>query len=278
MATFVIALTELPDAWRDPARVDGEIAAVSDLLGMARYDVRQWIGRGLPHVVLRVSSEDDAELIAGALRSRGCGVLACRQDKVVPSAALVQVRAFEVDEGALVASTGAAERMAFADLAALIVVARVSVIERVERERVFSLNRRGDAQKFRESAKREQYVDHAIYLIPRRAPCWWVLHEYQARYAALGPKLRRTTHENFLATLDLLKASAPNAIVDERMWRDPHTSVGSVRHDGSGEPDRLSRADGQLDLRIHVLAQWLLRPRSSPYRVSGRDPDDDAPA
>ena len=57
--------------------------------------------------------------------------------------------------------------------------------------------------------------------VPERA---WVLSESQSQYLGLGPLMRPTRHENFRAALELIRARAPHAIVDDRFALSPQAT------------------------------------------------------
>jgi hypothetical protein len=77
--------------------------------------------------------------------------------------------------------------------------------------------------------------------------------------------MRATRHDNYLATLQLLRARAPEAIYNDRLngARPAGSQLVHVRgHDAAvGQ-----LTDAANDLAVHLLARWLLRDRAGPYR------------
>jgi hypothetical protein len=247
-------------------------ARLAAALGCAEYDVRTRLGGVLPAIVFRSSVEADAARALAAVRAEGHGALIVDTREVIASFAMVDMHRFQFDEVFLFTDSARQRWLAFADIGAILVVGtRTSVIRATMEEETVSRGIRHSVTVRREHKTSEQVLERAAYVYPLdedgQLQCPWVLREKNAQFLALGPALRRTRHENFQATVDLLRERAPGAAHDDRYLTSPRLASELVQvRDRDTAPG--AAADAGVDLSIHLLARWLLRPTGGPYRAA----------
>src|SRR6185503_5112979 len=108
---YVVAITELATP------VEQEAAALAADLGTTPYEERLNLASGLPAVVLTAADRARALALLKALRARGHGAVAIDAAVVVSSEAMVSMRRFGLEEGAL---TAEGERLPHGEILALI--------------------------------------------------------------------------------------------------------------------------------------------------------------
>ena len=260
--TFVVAVAEIA------GRLDDEAAPLAALLGLTAFDIRNRLGGALPRVVFQSSSEEAARRAFAALRARGHGVLLVDTEMVPSYVDVVRVRRFAVDDSGLLPSTPTGPRLAFDDLGAVLHVALRSPVVRSKREK--ELRPQGGRVPTTvevEHLAHEHAEVHAAYLFPRAGgrarPRPWLLHERETSFLGLGPGLRLTRRENLGAAIDLVRRRAPGALYDDRFVARPLVSsqIIAVRGNATAEA---GLPDGNVDLAVHLLAEWLLG--GGPYR------------
>jgi hypothetical protein len=257
----VVAVCELG------ADLDAEAAPLGALTGLNPYDARMRLAGVLPRVLVQTPSGEDAERITAELRARGHGAMACDTRDVIASGDMIHVRRFAFESPGLFANAhpGGTDRLRTSDLGVIIVVATRNDVVRSTREKeIPGPYSRHPTTVVREVTRNEHVVEHAAYLFPRGGRPW-ILREREAQYAGLEGAMRPTRHENFAATLALLRAHAPNAVFDDRFATQPLNGAHVVMirgHDAATAPT----SDTASDLIVHVLAAWLARPKGGPYR------------
>jgi hypothetical protein len=253
---FVVAVAEIA------GRLEDEAAPLANLLGLTAFDVRNRLGGPLPRVIFQSPSQDEARRAYAALRARGHGVLLVDTETIPSHFDLVRVRRFAVDDSGLVV-TGA--RLAFTDVGAILRVALRSPVVRSKIEKELrSHGGRPPATVDVEHTAHERVDAHAAYLIPRADRSRpWLLHERDTGFLGLGEGLRLTRRENLGAAIELVRQRAPAAIYDDRFVARPLVSaqVIAVRDNATAEA---GPPDGNADLAVHLLAEWLLG--GGPYR------------
>lgn len=242
---FVVAIAEVAG---DPEAEAGPIGAI---LGVDAFDARQRVRGLLPRVVYRSSSEEDALRVAAALRARRHGVMTCDMRDVVASDAMVHLSRFSFDATWLWADGPGSDRLAFDEIAALVLVTARSAISHTTVEVVPQSD---GGTRVVETSRTEAVTEREAYLFPRaalgeRPPRPWLVRESSVQYAALGASMRPTRRENFRNTVALLRERAPRAVCDDRF--------------NAGQYDRHYSG---LDLTVHLLGRWLLFGRGGPYR------------
>lgn len=247
------------------APLDAEAADLARILGVTAYDVRLAFAGLLPAVACATSDLARAVDVQAALSARGHGAVVVDPRAVTPSERMVRLKRFSIAAGRLFANDREGS-IATDDIAALVRAATAtSVIRTVSaREPIYRGGpARPPTQEVREHVRHETVAGNLLYVFPREgAPL--LLVEHEARYLSLGAAMRATEHDNFLATVDLMRAAAPGAAYDERFATRAHPSakLALARGEGSVEP----KGDAELDLLAHVLARWLTRASGSPYR------------
>ncbi len=230
---FVVAVAEIA------GRLEDEAAPVAALLGLTAFDVRNRLAGPLPRVIFQTPAEDEARRAYAALRARGHGVLLVDTETIPSHSDLVRVRRFAVDDSGLVV---AGARLAFADVGAILRVALRSPVIRSKIEK--ELRSHGGRPRAHRSRP-------------------WLLHERDTGFLGLGDGLRLTRRENLGAAIELVRQRAPAAIYDDRFVARPLVSaqVIAVRDNATAEA---GPPDGNADLAVHLLAEWLLG--GAPYR------------
>jgi hypothetical protein len=258
---FVVAICERNG---DPEREARELAPV---LGVLAYDLRLAMSGLPPRVVLRTPSFERAEEAMAALRARGHGAIACDMREVTGTPHMTNARRFAIDAYAFHADAERGPALPFDAVGAFVRAAFRSRADTALTEREILHDDDGSAHVIEREALRklrETFVEQALYIVPHDgAP--WVLRENEARYVALGDRRRPTTHENFTATVALLREHAPEAAFDDRYVTHPLEASAPVRS-LAPDPGAFARRVSENDLTIHLLARWLLRARGGPYR------------
>jgi len=263
---YVVALTQVV------GEVEKEAAALAPLFGVLAYDVRRWLTSVLPHVVFQGPAESHAVEAAAKLRTRGHGALVLDTRDVVAGADMVQLHRFVLGDREIVPNDDSPERLAYDEIASVVVVARRFDVVRRSLERVPEPRAIGRPPPrpvaLEQHMAFEHVSDRAAYLFPvraesRRRP--WVLHEREARYLSLGAQMQSTQRANFLVALDILRARAPSAIFDDRFVASPRsvTNLVQVRGHESPQPEPTNFA---VDLQVYALATWLAASHGGPYR------------
>jgi hypothetical protein len=245
---FVVAVVALARS------VEEEALALGADLGVTTYEAALLLRAIAPSVVLRAPDRARALDLLSRLRARGHDVVACDVDAVVASADMLEVRSFSFETAAFVAlgaerqTREPLDRVAYADLVAIVRAIHAHVVETVEktRERQLSVGRAAltggllmtktkTTERTRTSSEREAVV----YLFRRGGPPWLV-RASRARYDGLEAPLLPSQHENFAALVARLRERAPGAAYDERLSRAP-------------------RAPEAADLAAHLVALSLTR-------------------
>jgi hypothetical protein len=264
--------------------VEKEAPALAPLLGVSAYDARAWLGGVLPRLVYKTPAESHALELVAKLRARGHGALALDTDAVVPGTSMVHMHRFVLGDLEIVPNDDLWDRLAYRDIAAVVVVARrMDAVRRTVsldsasdwamgrlRTRQAALEQHIPRQAPEALASFDHVYDRVAYLFPRSGPegaprRTWMLHEREGQYLSLGPKMQPTQRANFKVTLDILRERAPSAIFDDRFVTSPRAleSVAQVRGHDAPTPELTDRA---VEILVHALATWLLSSRGGPYR------------
>jgi hypothetical protein len=110
----------------------------------------------------------------------------------------------------------------------------------------------------------ESHTGGAVILFRRSGEVPWILRETDAKYLSLGSRMRPTSHENFLTTIELLRALSPNATYDDRLAAQRRTPMRLVTTHHLGAPE--DQAHAEIDLAAHLVARWVGGGRGGPYR------------
>ena len=260
---MVVLLVAIADVHGNLAQ---EAAPLAAILGVAAYDVKLWLSAALPRVVFQSELREEADVVLGAIRARGHGALACDASAIVTSD-VVNVKRISIDTMRIGANDGAGDRLPYDSIGALIHVATRSDVERVTRESEPPYegihSGRPPQTGVRDRTSHEHILEHALFVFPVDGLTPWVILERGTKYLGLGPAMRPTAHENFHATIDLLRERAPNASYDDRFVGSSRTPNKVVRVRGSGAPE-VPAEHG--DPSVHLLALWLMRGNENPYR------------
>ena len=255
------------------AIVEAVADAASDVEGLARtiegitaLELRMALSAVKPSIVLRTPSRERAEQVTSVLEGRGLAVVAVDMADVVPVEHMVHVHRFALEATGLRADAQG-PTLAYDAVVAIVRAAVETSILRTTRE--VETVRSGARGRHVEVEVERTRADHAVEQVAflfAREGVPWVLRAGEARYLALGAALRPTSMENFLATVTLLRAGAPQALYDERFVVHPLVRQAEtyVRGHDTVTPELGDRA---AEVRIHVLARGLGRSlREGPYR------------
>lgn len=247
--------------------VEQEAAQIAVVLGNSAYDVRLWMNGVLPRVVYRSESRDAALSVHQALAARGHGAVLCSLEEVTPSASMVHMRRFIIDDLGLAAHEDGRDSLAWDDLEALVHVVSRTNVERTTREKEIVYNVRGARTEVERDWTTHEYVSQqALYLFPRNGARPWLLLEREAHYLGLGEHMGPTRRENFDRAMALIRARASRAVFDDRFAKTEMSTRRDVSVRGNDQPELGREQSRATDLVIHMLKLWLCRDRSTPYR------------
>jgi hypothetical protein len=260
---YVVALAHFEG---DPAT---DALPLASLLGASAYDVRLWLKGLLPRVVFRGDSMHHASSVLGEMVRLGHGALACHSSEVVPSASMVRVRRFLLDDLGISADGPESDSVGWQDIRAIIHVVQRTAVERTTRERVVLPTTRGGAVTVdRDRTNHEHDLEHAMYLFLREGRRPWCMRERDARYVGLGDRMGATSRENFDKVLALVRARATRARFDDRFALGEMPVSRDVAVRGAGQPEPTLSVPRESDLSLHLLVTWLTRDMAAPYRAS----------
>jgi hypothetical protein len=251
--SFAVVLTELG------APLDTECDALATLTGLTPFDVRMRASGVLPADIVRLSSMDEAIALTQAVSARKHGALTIDARDIPSSEHAVSLRRFRLERDRLYANDDEAS-IRYEDIVAIVRAASSSVLVRKHVEE--RPGYRGSIERV-EITQNEKNMASFAYIF-RREGAPWILREHEARYLTLGARMRATVRENFLLTIETLRAAAPHAHYDERFALHAHDSRRvSIAAKGA---DRRAKNDARLDLLAHALVRWLTRGTGSVYR------------
>lgn len=260
---WVVALTGLSRA------VESEAPALAPLLGLSVYDVRARLGGALPKVVLQTAEDAVARKAASAIAARGHGVVVCDAAAAVPTAQMVRLHRFTLDEAGVWANDRGGERLAWNDVGAVVVALLRSSVARTREEVDYPPPSAGmPARTTVAVTKTEHPATHAAYFFPHRRAASsrpWVLEEATAQFLSLGAAMQPTRRANFLATVAAVRRLARGTPVDDRFVASPLSSPG-VLHTRGADPAPPPVTPPMTDLTMHILAGMLLQHGRGPYR------------
>jgi hypothetical protein len=259
---FVVALCELG------APIEAEEAAFAEILGVSTYDARTRATGTLPKVVHQASTMAEALHVLEALRRRGHGAVAFDASATFALDRMVTMRRFSVDGETLYAHD---RRPPSRPLAELLVIVRLVLqqhVQRTQQEIEYRYTNRGTVRRVQvDRTSGENHAEDALVLFFDGGPPW-SLRAREAKYLALGPRIRPTVRENFFAAVEWLRSLAGAAVYDERFVSTPLVSARLADVRGHGDP--ALRSDRLSDLRLYALGVWLARGRHGPYRAAGK--------
>jgi hypothetical protein len=259
---YVVALAELAT----PLEV--EAAALAADLGTTAYEERLHLLTGLPCVVLTTVDRGEALALLGKLRARKHGAMACDAAAVVAHEAMIPMRGFTLEPGAVVAGE---ERLEHGEITTLLrAMHRTSTETRGEtKSKQFSPGKAlltGGLAFSKTVTKEEKSVAQAseqvLYVFRAGGATPWLLRERGTSYAGLGQRLSASSTQNFLTTIAYLREQAPTALYDERLLNPRNASTRLTRSGtATASTLQISSASG-VDLLAHLIAMWSARGRS----------------
>jgi hypothetical protein len=259
----VVAITELAGELED------EAAPIASLLGVSAYDVKARLAGALPKLLLQTADGALSERVRSALVARGHGAVELDGAAAVSSAQMVKLRRFTFDAGGVWANDRAGDHLAWSDLGVVVVAVVRSEVARTTQELDYPGTSDESSRTLRHDVtKTEHSLTHVAYLFPRRgaaARTPWLLDEATAQFLSLGARMQPTRRANFFTTITQLREHAPHAIVDDRFVTSPRTASVVLHVRGTDATPKVA-AGASVDLVVHVLAEWLMRDGSGPYR------------
>lgn len=264
---YVVALASVTDSPEASAQ------ALATLLGRTTYDVRLWLKQVLPRVVLQTTVPGEAQALADALRGAGLGAVVLDTARLVPLVSMVRVKRFTFGDGALRANSGTDDVLGYDAIETILHVASRVDLTRTKTEKihVHSFNRRRPTTQIVHTTRQETLQEDAIFLFRRDGERPWIIEERTVQYLGLGPHMRPTRRENFLATLSLLRERAWRARFDDRFASNPITARNLIEVQGSGDPIMKGTEAGVI-LLANLLASALATSTTGPYRQRHDEP------
>ncbi|HSQ63000.1 MAG TPA: hypothetical protein VLM85_07280 [Polyangiaceae bacterium] len=229
--------------------VEQEALILASETGVAAYETRLRLSRGLPAIVLRTADKDAAVALLGRLRARGHEAVACDEAAVASGERIVHVRNFRLGADALEGDTASLPYSSMLALVRAMRPLRTDVTQKIAERRF----RPGMAiatggvvltkKVTREVSRTERDKEDVLYLFATGSPPW-LLAERRLVYASLeGPA--PTQRENFVRVVNELRERAGLVPYDERLV---------AFRPQNDEPDLAER---DLELHAHVLALAL---------------------
>jgi hypothetical protein len=257
---FVVAITRLGALPKfDASLVEREAATLAGDLGTSAYEIRLALSAGTPAIVLTTPDADRVREVAGKIRARGHGVVACDTADVVPSSAMRVMRRFSFGELALTLDDDAAAKLPWGGIVGMFRAThrRSATPQSDAREATDALGTRSapgllGGRAGRPSSDLPEMREQVLYLFPRDGNVPWILRETGTRYEALGAARQPSTLANFLATVAELRARAPRAVYDERllgMKKTPERVAAVI-----AKSAHTNAAEAGTDLLAHLLA------------------------
>jgi hypothetical protein len=250
--------------------VEEEAASLATDLGLTPYETAVMLRGAMPVIVFR--SEDHARItaVAGKLRGRGHGAVACDLDEVVASDAMFRPKAFRFEGSDFIGiANGEERRMTASDVHVLVRANHRTRTEDVvtTRERKLSFGRAAVTgglllTKVSESTGKRVTDERepVLYIFPVDGPPWLLLSTHM-RYDGLGAAMRRSMAENFEVLLGTLRSLAPSAPFDTRLLA---IRVAPMMVASSNTAHHASATSARtLDVLAHVVALSI---SARPYR------------
>jgi hypothetical protein len=262
---YFVAFTELTDG----SDIESEAYALAPLLQLSVYDVRMRISGVLPRVLYQSPDKEAALRALAAIRARGNGAVACDSSAMWQATDLVRVHRFTVDGSALYANGASGPRFPWSDMAVVVVIAaRTEVLRTITEKDLEGQGLQRAQRNDVEHTSHERVLERSAFLFARphddgtmQQP--WILHERDAQFLSLGPRMQATRRANFGVTLDVLREHARGAIFDDRFVRHSLTSTELIAIVGTSAAT-ISTAPQGVDIIVSLLAQWLIRGRGGP--------------
>lgn len=243
---------------------EAEAAALAPLIGITEYEARLTLVTPLPAIVQTTSSRDRANDTAALLRARGHGIHVFDEESFTPSEQMTRLDDFRLDaDGVRRVADGAL--LPYGDVFAILRAVHVSSSE-VERPSA-QRGLRSDMLDATPAAFRVVSKNHereqVAYFFRRSGERPWILRERHARYDGLGDERQAVSFQNFVRTVDRIRASAPMAVYDDRLVRRRVSE--RVREDTMLRATYRTSHEA-MDLLAHLLAMQILGQGGSPYR------------
>jgi hypothetical protein len=215
------------------------IDRLSQTLGRAGFEVRQWTVQGIPRVIARVGSSSEVATWTSALRDAGFDADVVDEDRVRSTASVARGRIVRLREDALEVD---GVTLPYREVCALVRVRmpRGASGSSVQVERVTS-ERGHSVTVATQRSERGRGPEEALVVFDASGPRW-ILAQSALRYAALGLPLRPTQRENF----DDFTAMLRVRVAPDR-YDDALCAEGS--RDGPSEDARAA-----MDATIHAIA------------------------
>jgi hypothetical protein len=265
---FVVAITR----WGAGGSIDiePEAAALARDLGVTPYEARLLASAPAPAVLLETRDVSAARTLLGALRARGHGAVACDGATVSGSEALAAPKQIAFGPEALIGQVPGAGELCFpyADVLALLPALHVREDEStsVHQEKKLSLTRaaltgglvRNKTTTVTERAT-SQERERVLYVMSKRGSGHLLLRETRLRYAGLGPRLGKSSAENFATVISLLREHASAAYYDDRLLRQ-RKGARNLRVSGTSTQRTVSTSNvADVDLAVHLISIAVLQ-------------------
>lgn len=255
---YAVAIAEL----KTP--LEQEVQALAADLGITAYEARLKLSTGMPAIVLTSQDKALAMQCLTSLRARGHDAIACDANAIVPNTAMTSLKRFRLEATCIAASDDT--KLPYTSILAL-----VRATHRLQSETRSTV----EEKKFRPGAAlvtgglvmtktitREIVAQKdermQVLYIFRNDGEPWILRESGTDYSSLAEKRAPTQIENFRATIELLRAYAPQAVYDERLVSARKAS-GQIVSVGAGGSGFSASTEPGTDLLAHLIALGIAR-------------------
>jgi hypothetical protein len=253
----VVAITRMGRA------LDAELPVLAEWLGMTAYDLRLRINAGLPAIVATMPDSAQANALCARLRERGHGAVSA--DLAFVQALAPQVVREPSLAGDVFRGTDTQGQPFEMRMPNVLSVLRATSVQEDEssvttHEKKLSVGRavlsgglmlrKTETRTTETQAETREQVLY-VFRIDTRVPL--LLRELSLRYQMLGKDLKPTTAQNFATLIEKLRAGAPQALYDQRMFTQKRKVVMSVAS-GTADVRRVSSSNESENL----LAGYLI--------------------
>ncbi len=206
--------------------IDDEAKALAGALGVTPYETRLKLVAGLPALVMTSADRGAATEVLRGLRARGHGAVAFDGAAVVANESMMAMRNFTLEPDAVTVGLPSGARLPYEDISVMLRAAHRTSVEStsVTRETQLSVGRTvltGGLLSTKTVTREQRSTSHdqeqVLYLFRKSGTVPWILRERSTQYTTLGTALAPSSMQNFITTIERLRAQAPGAVYDERL-------------------------------------------------------------
>lgn len=248
---------------REASDLQRDLPALARLLQLAPYDARLRLASTLPIIVGMGYELGAAQVLLAGLRTLGYGAIACATASVPDEYDSAVVRGFELGPDAMRGNDarGRGFTAHYADIVGLMRAGEASsdteIKQSSQKELALGraaltggLVRKRNVTRTETSMSFEHQQVAFAFLASTSLPL--VLKERELQYQGLGARRAGTVQQNFSALYELLRASAPRAICDDRLLS------GKRRADQRVRGTTGARVVSESNAAANLLAAYVL--------------------